>query len=169
MARASPRIVGGLAPLGVSAVTAPQSRRTRQPPGESLDLHATIDDVPAIRQFVVSACARLGADEGTTFRCALVADELCTNALTHGSASGTVRFTVHVTGDATMVHLHLDDDGAAFDPRSRFDTARDDPLTRSTPGGFGLHLVGESVDEAAYGRTRTHNHTRLTFRAPASR
>jgi serine/threonine-protein kinase RsbW len=71
-----------------------------------------------------------------------------------------VRITVRVDG----VEVEIVDDGTMFDPLlapapERLPTGR-----RPKPGGVGIHMVKQLVDECAYTRVNGHNHLKLTKR-----
>jgi len=86
----------------------------------------------------------------------LVSEELLSNAVRHGGARSPM--LLHAVREAALVRLELRDDCPAFDP-----LAAPAPGERPAgePGGWGLALVRELMDEASYAREGDRNVVRL--------
>jgi serine/threonine-protein kinase RsbW len=56
------------------------------------------------------------------------------------------------------------DSGPAFDPRQAPPPDTSSPLEARRPGGLGIVLAEELLDELAYERRGEHNHLKLTWK-----
>ena len=92
-------------------------------------------------------------------------DEMVSNVIKYAWADGgaheaRVRMTVRVDG----VEVEIVDDGKMFDPLLAPAPERLPTGHRPKPGGVGIHMVKQLVDECAYARINGHNHLTLTKR-----
>jgi anti-sigma regulatory factor (Ser/Thr protein kinase) len=93
----------------------------------------------------------------------LVFEEIVANIVRHGGTDGReVDVLVTLELGAESISLTFDDDGVAFDPRSRADPP---PRARQGLGGFGLVLVRRAATSLAYVRT-PEGRNRLTVTLP---
>jgi len=101
--------------------------------------------VPKLRSHVRDFLSRLRVDPDTTHDILLATDEAATNAVAHGrslAGNGLVRLRCSTEGSCVVVAIS--DEGPGFDLRS----VRMDQLPSWTsPGGRGLYLVQELMDE----------------------
>jgi sigma-B regulation protein RsbU (phosphoserine phosphatase) len=86
----------------------------------------------------------------------LVSEELLSNAVRHGGARSPILLLA--AREAALVRLELWDDGVAFDP---LDARAPAERAAGEPGGWGLALVRELMDEAVYAREGDRNVVRL--------
>jgi anti-sigma regulatory factor (Ser/Thr protein kinase) len=93
----------------------------------------------------------------------LVFDEVATNIVNHGQATGPVEARIRFDGGTTLI---FEDDGVAFDPRSH--PAPPAAVRRADLriGGLGLVIVRELCSRVDYVRT-TGDRNRLTLAIPA--
>lgn len=90
-------------------------------------------------------------------------DELLSNIIKYSWADGSEhKVLVRIELNATGVSLDLFDDGQPFDPRQAPRPNVPPPGQRPLPGGLGVQLVKQLVDNLAYERINGRNHTRLT-------
>jgi serine/threonine-protein kinase RsbW len=102
-------------------------------------------------------------DAAARYNVELVFEEIVANVVRHGATKGhrvDVRVTLELS--AAAITLTFDDDGVAFDPRSRTDPP---PKAREGQGGFGLMLVHRVAGSLAYLRT-AEGRNRLTVTLP---
>jgi serine/threonine-protein kinase RsbW len=102
----------------------------------------------------------------TRYNIELVFEEIVANMLRHGATDGR-RLEVRATLElgAESINLTFDDDGVAFDPRSRTEVP---PRARQGEGGFGLMLVRRIATSLDYLRTpEGHNRLTVTLRRVA--
>lgn len=73
-------------------------------------------------------------------------------------------FLVRFTTTTSTIRVEFIDDGRAYDPRNAPTPQPPGPNQRPRPGGVGIHLVRQLVDEIAYERLNDCNHLTLTKR-----
>lgn len=86
-------------------------------------------------------------------------DELVANALTHGARPGGpgVEVTVEGTLESDRLVVMVRDGGEPFDPLAQAPPDTTLALEDREPGGLGLHLVREMMDEVCYSRRGDQN------------
>ena len=90
-------------------------------------------------------------------------DELISNVIKYAwPAGGRHELSVRMTATATDVRIDLVDDGQAFDPRTA--PPPEGSARRRRPGGVGIHMVKQLVDDIEYWRRNGRNHITLTKR-----
>lgn len=94
-------------------------------------------------------------------RLLIVVEELVTNVVDHGGATGDIDLTLAARPDG--IALVLIDDGAFFDPRAAVPPA----LPAPHGGGAGIPLILAWSRVEGYGRTGARNQLRLTVLPPA--
>jgi serine/threonine-protein kinase RsbW len=92
-------------------------------------------------------------------------DEMVSNVIKYAWPDGgvhevRVRITVRVGG----VDVEIVDDGTMFDPLLAPAPERLPAGRRPKPGGAGIHMVKQLVDQCVYSRIEGHNHLKLTKR-----
>jgi|SRR6185503_16972740 len=103
--------------------------------------------------FVRSFAAGQGLDEATVFTLNFVIEEIFTNMVKYQPSSGN-DIAIELSRDGGSLLIKMTDFGVEyFDPTSAppVDTAA--PLSGRRPGGLGVHLVKQYVDEFTYGYT----------------
>jgi anti-sigma regulatory factor (Ser/Thr protein kinase) len=95
----------------------------------------------------------------------VVLDEMVSNVIKYawpdgGAHEARVRITVRVDG----IEVEIVDDGRMYDPLLAPVPERLPAGRRPKPGGVGIHMVKQLVDECAYARIDGHNHLKLTKR-----
>ena len=95
----------------------------------------------------------------------LVLDELFTNTVSYGYSDDSVH-EVLITIDykADRILLTMVDDGMAFNPAEKRNYDTKLPLTQREPGGLGILLVQNYIDELSYTRRDGKNITTLIKR-----
>lgn len=100
-----------------------------------------------------------------SFELGLVLDELLTNAITYGCDAQRVhQLAVRGALAESVLTLEVEDDGRPFNPLTVPPPVLDAPLLERQPGGLGLHLVRQLVDQLAYRREAERNVLTLTKR-----
>jgi serine/threonine-protein kinase RsbW len=120
----------------------------------------------ALRQF----CVQHAVGRRTGVQLHVTLDEIVSNIIKYAwPEGGAHELSVCMSAEADTIRVEVVDDGKAFDPR----TAPPPPATvarrRVRPGGIGIHLVRQLVDEIAYHRGDGRNHVVVTMRRDASR
>ena len=109
-----------------------------------------LEQLATIRAFVAQAAANLGADEDALFACQLAADEAATNAFQHayGGRGGRVEVGVRREGEAIV--LWVRNWGTPFDPTAIPEPDLYRPPEERTPGGLGLFLIRQVMDQVSF-------------------
>jgi serine/threonine-protein kinase RsbW len=116
--------------------------------------HATFEAVrrnlPAIRDFIETKAAEMGADADPIFEVMAAVDELATNVVMHGYADqgGPLEVEVGREGDALVVRLR--DQAPAFDPTALPPPDTSIPIEDRPIGGMGVFIVRKYTDSFAY-------------------
>ena len=104
----------------------------------------------SIDEFVRSYASGHALDAETVFAVNFVIEELFTNMVKY-QPSGANDVSIELTGDPQTLKIRMIDFGVEyFDPTAApvVDTAK--PITERRPGGLGVHLVRQYVDEFTY-------------------
>jgi serine/threonine-protein kinase RsbW len=103
-------------------------------------------------------CEQQGLDASSAYALKLVTEELFTNLVRHDvGGKDHIALQLDRTGNRVVVSL-TDEDVAPFDAAAVPPVDPRAPLAKRGPGGLGLHLVRNMVDELRYhheGRTLT--------------
>lgn len=120
--------------------------------------------VSAASRWVNGIAYELGLGDEDRYRLDLCVNELVSNIVDYSHAPGQ-SFQIDIAAEVTSsgVHLTFTDDGAAFDPLSIARPAAPMSLSDTSIGGFGIHLVREFADDAAYSRSDNRNCLTLVF------
>lgn len=101
--------------------------------------------VPKLRGLVRDFLSSLRIDPSITYDILLATDEAAANAVAHGqSAGGNGVVRLRCSTEGGWVVVAIADEGAGFDPST---VAMDHLPSWSSPGGRGLYLVQELMDE----------------------
>lgn len=101
--------------------------------------------VPKLRGLVRDFLTSLRVDPSTTYDILLATDEAAANAVAHGqSAGGNGSVRLRCSTEGACVVVAIADEGPGFDPSQ---VAMNELPSWSSPGGRGLYLVQELMDE----------------------
>lgn len=132
---------------------------TRQLPHFDADL----GQLARIRDFVTDTAAALGVTEEVRDDLRLAVDEAVTNILVHGY-KGAGRIDIEVVSCGRDLMVCLRDQAPPYDPADGRPKSLAPPEPRTQPGGFGLYLMHNAVDEVTYSRVCSFNELTLTKR-----
>ncbi|HJU15925.1 MAG TPA: anti-sigma factor antagonist [Stellaceae bacterium] len=122
-----------------------------------------IEEIAPLAGRIEGFLRSFGVPGDTIFRINLAVDELLTNIVSYGyddARRHLIRATVGVVGGVVVVRI--EDDGAAFDPFARAPVDTTAGIDDRSPGGLGIHLVKQMIEEVAYQRIDGGN--RITLR-----
>jgi len=108
--------------------------------------------LPGVRSAVESFCAMMGFDEATRGQIVLAVDESLTNIIRHayhGAADKPIEITLRRAADAAggrLLRIELRDWGERVAPEQ----IRSRDLREVRPGGLGVHIMNECMDEVRY-------------------
>ncbi len=115
-----------------------------------------------IDAFVRSFAAGHGLDEGTVFTLNFVIEEIFTNMVKY-QPSGANDVLIGLSGDDDSVTVKMVDYGVEyFDPTAAPPVDTDKPLQERRPGGLGVHLVKQYMDDFNYQYVGTDSIITLT-------
>ncbi|HTP08396.1 MAG TPA: ATP-binding protein [Anaerolineae bacterium] len=111
---------------------------------------AELANLGTIRHFIEENTLRLSADEDTAYDLAHAVDECATNIIEHGyrGQSGTIEIEIERTGETIAIVLR--DHAPPFDPTGVPPPDLTLPLDEREPGGLGIYLTRQMVDEWRY-------------------
>jgi len=98
------------------------------------------------------------------WRFQIALDEILSNIVRHGYKGTAGIIALTFTHDGRTVSVEVVDSAPAFDPRHAPPPDTSSPVESRRPGGLGIVLAEELLDELAYERRDEHNHVRLTWR-----
>ena len=112
-------------------------------------------------------CARAGVPAAVATRFQIAFDELLTNAISHGAPDAPDEpLVVHLRADARRLEAEIIDAGPPFDPLAQAAPDTTLALDDREPGGLGLLLVRELIDEVQWHHAEGRNHLRLAHPLP---
>ena len=126
-------------------------------------LSRNLTDYLAVSDEVQRFYAENGLTRAVSFKIRLVLEELVLNLIDHVVGSATNRIDIRLELEPGRAVLVLEDDGAAFDPRSGPPFDKTKPLEERGPRGMGLQLVRSMADSIAYDRLDSRNRLRVVI------
>ena len=121
----------------------------------------TLDSLEPIRTFVGDAATRAGLDSGAVYRLALAVDEVATNVVMHGyqenGCSGSIEIDTSIEGGMLVVRMFDTSPEYTPDDHEVLPEHLTVPLEEREPGGLGLFLTSQSVDDFRYERLDGRN------------
>ena len=116
-----------------------------------LTMRGRYDNIPIITQFVGEAAQAAHLDEDAVFHCQMAVDEACTNIVEHaynGEDKGDIEIACFV--EPGSCEIQIVDHGRPFDPDSVPAPKIGVDLDQVQPGGIGLHLMRQLMDEVRF-------------------
>jgi serine/threonine-protein kinase RsbW len=115
-----------------------------------LRVNAELTNLGAIRHFVEGNTLRLAADEDVAYSLAHAVDECATNIIEHGyrGQSGSIEIEIDRVGDNLTIVLR--DHAPPFDPTGVPPPDLTRPLEEREPGGLGIFLARQMIDQWHY-------------------
>jgi serine/threonine-protein kinase RsbW len=117
------------------------------PPRRVLFLTATLSDLARIREFVEAQATDLGVPAGEIPTLILAVDEAATNVIIHGYHRQGGPIEVEVALEQATLMVYLRDLAPVFDPTRVPPPDLSIPLFDRPPGGLGIHLMRQTMDE----------------------
>ncbi len=117
-----------------------------------LCIASTPAHLPVVRSAVETLCAMMGFDETSRGEIVLAVDESLTNIIRHayhGAADKPIEITLRPTTDAaggSLLRIELRDWGERVAPEQ----IRSRDLRELRPGGLGVHIMNQCMDEVRY-------------------
>ncbi len=119
--------------------------------------------IPMITQFVADAAQAAMLDEDAVFHCQMAVDEACTNVIEHAYGENPdAHFEVSCSIEPGKVIIQIVDQGKQFDPTKVPPPKIGSNLDEIRPGGVGIHLIRQLMDEVKFDYTDRGNVLTLT-------
>lgn len=128
----------------------------------------SLESLPLLHDVVARFCLAQAVPADAGFKIDLALEEVFSNIVRHGYGDGRAHeIAVRLERRYGRVRIQVDDDGRPFDPlrAPQVDTAA--PLEERRPGGLGIHLVRQLLDQVRYQRRETGNRLVLVKRLGA--
>lgn len=135
----------------------------------SITKAAYLESLPAFREFIEETCNEAGVDNDAIWALKLSVDEASTNIITHGYEGldpGPIILTCLC--EPNRVTVTITDFGHSFEPDRAPEPDIEAGLEKREPGGFGLFLIYQTMDEVDYQATEDGNTLILVKRLGAS-
>lgn len=129
----------------------------------SLKLTADIGDLARIRDFVTERLTVIGVTAAAHDDVRLAVDEAVTNVLVHGYR-GPGPVSLDLSADGRDLVVQLADQAPPFDLESAPAVDLSPPVDRRSPGGLGLFLIRQSMDEVSQRSVESGNELTLIKR-----
>jgi serine/threonine-protein kinase RsbW len=115
-----------------------------------LKIMAKLEHLAEIYGFVRDTAATLSLDSADAYDLQLAVDEAVTNIIIHGyqGRGGKIEIEIEQDGDTLVVRLR--DEAPPFDPTTVPPPDLTRPLAEQSPGGRGIHLMRQVMDEAIH-------------------
>ncbi len=128
-----------------------------------------IGDLAILRDALRRFCVEHGVARKTRMQLHVTLDEIVSNIIKYAwPEGGAHELSVRMSAGAGSVRIEVIDDGRAFDPRTAPEPRPNAARRRARPGGIGIHLVRQLVDEIAYRRANNRNHIVVMKRCDAA-
>ena len=117
---------------------------------QRLVVDAQLDNLDRVRRFIEESCREFGAGDAVISDLRLATDEVVSNIIIHGykQRAGDIEVEVERKDDALLVRLR--DNATVFDPAARSVPASPAPRGLKSPGGLGIRLIQESIDDISH-------------------
>jgi anti-sigma regulatory factor (Ser/Thr protein kinase) len=126
--------------------------------------------LPGVRQ-AVQAFERFGRahglSHGAIWRFPLALDEILSNIVRHGLGGRQAAIDLTFSLDGEVVIVEIVDPADAFNPLLAPPPDTSSPLEQREPGGLGIALVRQLMDDTHYERRNERNHFIMRWRAHA--
>jgi serine/threonine-protein kinase RsbW len=151
------------------------SRRNRKPqetePVEIRELTVLgrygYNTIPIITQFVAEAAHAAFLDEDSVFHCQMAVDEACTNIIEHAyGEEDTGNIEIVCLVEPARCTIRIVDHGKPFDPMLVPEPKATTNLEDIRPGGIGLHLMKQLMDEVRFEFTEQGNTLTMVKTSP---
>ncbi len=129
---------------------------------ETLTVPGTIDSLGAIAEYIKQVTTIADLNRKAAYKLRLAVDEIATNIITHGYEKAGLTGEIYLRADIddSSLTLAMEDTGVSYNPKQKAPLQKEDlsqMIETRNIGGWGIHLVLESVDEFRYERVNDRN------------
>jgi len=134
---------------------------------EKITVTSAPETLHLVRCFINQAACQAGFDDAETWKLMLAVDEACTNVIFHGYNRNPEKyFDITVEFKENRFVVHIDDVGKGYDLRNHPTPSMKDYISKPKPGGLGIKIIKNLVDEIDYQQTPNRNKLTLTKHLP---
>jgi len=122
---------------------------TNRKPELEIEFYSRPSYLAIIRHMIDTLCGRLGYMPAESSQICLAVDEALCNVIRHGydlREDGRIRVQLHERTDLGLLEVVIEDDARQVE----LHTIRSRDLEDVRPGGLGVHLINEIMDDAEY-------------------
>ena len=113
----------------------------------SFTIAAELQNLAKLRRFVAETAATLEVEPEAIGDIQLAVDEAATNIIRHGYQNQPGQIEVEMSQIADDIIIWLRDEAPPFDPTTVRQPDLTSPLHKRPPGGLGIYLMRQNVDE----------------------
>lgn len=132
---------------------------------QTLSVPGTLPGVQLAIQAFDRFCRAHGLSDGAAWRFRLALDEILSNIVRHGLAGRPASIDLTFSVDTDYVAIEIVDEAEAFNPLLAPPADTSSPLAERMPGGLGITLVRQLMDETAYERRDARNYFTMRWRS----
>ncbi len=120
--------------------------------GHTLTIDATDEALDPVQDFIMDKLIALGCDKKTLLQIRLAVEEIFVNIISYAyhPEIGKAEVVCEVSKDPLCVTIEFMDSGKPFDPLQYEDADTSGQMFLERPGGFGIHLVKNTMDSVGY-------------------
>jgi serine/threonine-protein kinase RsbW len=119
----------------------------------TLHISSNLTNLSEVRRFIQQTAVALTNDIEAIGDLVLAVDEAITNIIVHGYQNGSGEIEVCLSVAKNALTIGLNDRAPAYDPTDLPIPDTKAPLGMRKPGGMGVHMIRNLVDEVSYERT----------------
>lgn len=125
-------------------------------------LHDGRAGFPALLEAIEVHLEERGVPAAPAAQVMIALDEVISNALDHGSETGSPSVEVALAVQGGAVEVDVSDNGKPFDPLAAPPPDTSLSIEERAIGGLGIHLVRQLMDHVAYSRDAGRNRLRFS-------
>ena len=120
--------------------------------GTTITIDAVDEAMEPVQDFIRDKLAGYGCEKKTLGQIRLAVEEIFVNIISYAYRPeiGKAEIVCEVDDDPLMVTISFMDSGKQFDPLSRGEVDTSGAMFLEKPGGFGIHLVKNTMDDVQY-------------------
>lgn len=113
-------------------------------------LNADFSNISSAYQYILDSESLEGLDKRVTFDIRLAVEEAMTNIIEHGYKGNGGDIEIEASRQGNAILIHIKDKGIPFDPTKAPEPDFSLSLWDRKPGGAGIFLMLQSMDEVKY-------------------
>ena len=119
---------------------------------KEMTVHATVENIPAVTEFVERQLEELNCSESAQMQINIAIDELFSNIAKYAydTEEGYATVRVEVQEDPVAVVITFIDEGVPYDPLDQEDPDITLSAEEREIGGLGIYMVKKCMDEISY-------------------